>query len=73
MEDAFLERHSSFGCDNLMPGDFLFCRFDKVIETENHGTQVEKMKMASGVKAVEMVKTMELSQEIWTYLKSETD
>ena len=56
-----------------MLGNFLFCRFDKVIETENHGTQVEKMKMASGVKAAEMVKKMELSQEIWTYLKSETD
>ena len=56
-----------------MSGDFLFCRFDKVIETENHETQVEKMKMASGVEATEMVKKMELSQEIWTYLKSETD
>ena len=73
LEDAFLERHSSFGCNNLMLGDFLFCRLDKVIETENHGTQVEKMKMTSGVEAVEMVKKMELSQEIWTYLKSETD
>ena len=47
-----------------MPGDFLFCRFDKAIETENHGTQVEKMKMANGVEAAEMVKKMELSQEI---------
>ena len=56
-----------------MSGDFLFCRFDKVIETENHGTQVEKMKMASGVEVAEMVKKMKLSQEIWTYLKSETD
>ena len=56
-----------------MPGDFLFYRFDKVIETENHGTQVDKMKMESGVEAAKMVKKMELSQEIWTYLKSETN